>query len=517
MASYSGRVQIHGDGLPYYNAPPNMYADITVSDISRSGSKISATCSGSIVGLGGQSYFGFDLAVGFSIDNGSVKELFSKPNSPSTWGDGAYSGSASESVENTSTSCTIRIWTRSANCGCTGEYGKGVWKNVWSTTVSAPAATHTYTFNANGGSGGPTTATKTQGVDFTFPNSKPSWTNYIFTGWNNTGINSGALYQPGQTVNGLPDSDTTWWANWKLNAWTVTYNANGGSGAPASQNKIYNQPLTLNASGPSGHKTATLTYNARGGTVNPSNKQVPLDFTSWNTASNGSGTVYMPGAIYTANAPLNLYAQWGSGSIGSLPTPSRTDCEFLGWYTDPEGGTKVDSSYRISSDTTLYAHYNYTVKYDCDGGEPDTLPSQIKEHGKNLTLTTMKPWKLGMELKGWATTRGGSIAYYPGGIYANNDTITLYAVYGVGEYTVRFEDGYSGAILKTERVKAGNNATPPAPPKRDGYEFVGWMGTYKSVYADSVVYAMWSACPVYVMNDKHEWVKLWDFIKLKEK
>ena len=517
MASFQGRVQVHGDGVPNYDARPNIHVDVTVSDVSRSGGTLSATCTASIVGLGGASYFGFDLAVGFSIDNDSVHQLFAKGNSPSQWGSGAYSGSATSSASNSSTSCTLKIWTKSVNCGCTGSYGNGVWKVVWSKSVSAPAANHTYTFNPNGGSGGPTSATKTQGVDFTFPTSKPTRTNYLFTGWNNTSINGGTLYQPGQTVGGLPDSDVEWWANWKLNAWTVTYNANGGSGAPSSQDKIYNQTLILNTSGPSTPKKARLTYDARGGSVSPSYKDISLDFTGWNTNSAGTGTSYAPGGSYTRNEAVTLYAQWGSGVIGSLPTPTRSDCEFIGWYTDPEGGSKVDSNYRISGYTTLYAHYNYTIHYDCDGGEPESLPDQVKKHEVNLTLTSMKPWKLGMELKGWATTRGGSISYYPGGTYANNDTATLYAVYGTAEYTVRFEDGYTGAILKTEQVKAGGAATPPPAPKREGYDFVGWMGEYKCVYRDSVVYAMWSTCPVYVMNNKHEWVKLWDYIKLKEK
>lgn len=382
-------------------------------------------------------------------------------------------------------------------------------------TIAIEGLSYTYTFDPNGGTGGPTSATKTAGIDFTFPNNEPTRSGYNFKGWSTNSSGSGTLYKPGTTYSGLSDSNTTWYAAWGLITYTVTYNANGGSNPPGAQNKIHGQNLILTSSVPTS-KTAELTYDARGGSVTPSSKNVPLSFLSWNDKSDGTGTSYKPGGSYKLDKPITLYAQWGSGVIGDLPTPTRENCEFIGWYTDSEAGTTVTSSYSISEPETIYAHYNYTVQYDCDGGEPDTLPSQIKYHGTNLTLTNMKPWKLGMELKGWATSRGGGISYYPGGTYANNAPATLYAIYGTAKYTVRFEDGYTGAILKTEQVKAGGSATPPAAPKRDGYEFVGWMGEYKSVYADSVVYAMWSSCPVYVLNDKHTWVKLWDYIKLKE-
>ena len=43
----------------------------------------------------------------------------------------------------------------------------------------------------------------------------------------------------------------------------------------------------------------------------------------------------------------------------------------------------------------------------------------------------------------------------------------------VETFTVTFVD-YDGTVLKTETVESGNNATPPADPTREGYEFTGW-------------------------------------------
>lgn len=71
--------------------------------------------------------------------------------------------------------------------------------------------------------------------------------------------------------------------------YTVSYNANGGSGAPSSQTKTYGTNLTL-----------SKTIPTRDG----------YKFVSWNTKSDGSGTSYAPGETYTSNAALTLYAIW---------------------------------------------------------------------------------------------------------------------------------------------------------------------------------------------------------------
>ena len=96
--------------------------------------------------------------------------------------------------------------------------------------------------------------------------------------------------------------------------YTVTYNANGGSGAPAATTKSYGIDLTL-----------STTYPTRSG----------YHFMGWNTAANGSGTSYAAGATYTGDANLTLYAQWeandlpGNGTVAD-PYIMRTTA---GWNT----------------------------------------------------------------------------------------------------------------------------------------------------------------------------------------
>ena len=113
--------------------------------------------------------------------------------------------------------------------------------------------------------------------------------------------------------------------------YTVSYNANGGSGAPDAQTKDGGIDLTLSSTVPT-----------RDG----------YTFNGWNTKANGSGTSYSAGATYTANAAVTLYAQWtptytatfadGSGGTGWNITPA-SGAEGTTVTVSYEGENKVKS------------------------------------------------------------------------------------------------------------------------------------------------------------------------------
>ena len=57
--------------------------------------------------------------------------------------------------------------------------------------------------------------------------------------------------------------------------------------------------------------------------------------------------------------PISVIRVTKGNPIGSLPTPIPEEGkEFDGWYTAPDGGTKIDDSYTPSADVTIYAKYN---------------------------------------------------------------------------------------------------------------------------------------------------------------
>ena len=156
---------------------------------------------------------------------------------------------------------------------------------------------------------------------------------------------------------------TSSWTTQALTRYTVSYNANGGSGAPRSQTKYYGYNLTLSNARPT---------------------RTGYTFQGWATSSNGS-VAYDPGDTYSANASVTLYAVWSrssisitlnasqnggtvngsesisktinyGGSYGALPTAVRNGYDFVGWNTRSDGtGTYITSTTKFTTNTTLYA------------------------------------------------------------------------------------------------------------------------------------------------------------------
>ena len=74
---------------------------------------------------------------------------------------------------------------------------------------------HTYSFNANGGSGAPGNVTKWYGEQLAVPSTKPTRANYSFLGWSTSSTASSADYQAGVSY-WTPDKTTTLYAVWRL-------------------------------------------------------------------------------------------------------------------------------------------------------------------------------------------------------------------------------------------------------------------------------------------------------------
>lgn len=73
--------------------------------------------------------------------------------------------------------------------------------------------------------------------------------------------------------------------------YTISYNANGGTGAPSSQTKTYGITLTLSNTRP---------------------VKIGYPFLGWTINSNGTGTLYQPGGSFTTNANTTLYAKYST-------------------------------------------------------------------------------------------------------------------------------------------------------------------------------------------------------------
>ena len=168
------------------------------------------------------------------------------------------------------------------------------WAGAWKTTVYANGAigvpareSHTVSYNANGGSGAPSAQTKWYGSILTLSGTKPSRYGYTFQGWCKNSATGSVNYQPNSQYG--YDENATMYAVWSPNPYTITYNANGGSGAPSNQTKYHDQNITL-----SGTRPSKTNYN----------------FLGWATSSGATSASYQPSSTYTQNSNITLYAVW---------------------------------------------------------------------------------------------------------------------------------------------------------------------------------------------------------------
>lgn len=94
------------------------------------------------------------------------------------------------------------------------QYTEGKYRASISKSESVPRPTYTVTFNANNGTGAPSTQTKTYGIDLTLSSTKPNRSGYTFLGWSADSTATTATYQAGGTYSG--NANITLYAVWQV-------------------------------------------------------------------------------------------------------------------------------------------------------------------------------------------------------------------------------------------------------------------------------------------------------------
>lgn len=240
-----------------------------------------------------QAYMGYSYGIGVKgggAISGSAAGYFTESNKPGqTWKmvpkaykTGSFSIDKAKSKQ--SKTLTATPYGTSVNgIGSAGGTGKST-----SITVDIPAlASYTITYNSNGGSGAPGASTKYYGKTLTLSSTKPTRTGYTFLGWGTSSTATSVAYKPGGSY--TANSKATLYAIWKANTYTISYNANGGAGAPGPQTKTYGVAISLSPSKP------IRTYYL---------------FLGWATSASATSVKFAPGARYTDNNNQILYAVW---------------------------------------------------------------------------------------------------------------------------------------------------------------------------------------------------------------
>jgi len=313
---------------------------------------------------------------------------------------------------------------------------------VWS------ANNYLITFNANGGEGG-TSSYMTYGAALTAP--IVTRTGYAFTGWT-----------PGVPPT-VPAANTTYTANWVLKSYTITFNANGGTGG-YTQTMQYGAALTAPVVTREGFYFAGWQPEVPG-TVPAANTTYVAQWSSTAyiitfDAAGGTGS-----AVYTLPEGMPL----------TPPAVSRTGYSFLGWNpavppTSP------------GANTTYYAMWSkniYTIIFDANGGNGSG--AYDLEYGAALTPPAVT--REGYTFANWSPA-------VPPTVPAANTTYT--AQWSVNSYTLTFNaNGGTGGTAITQAY--GTPLTPPTVT-RTGYTFASWNPAVPPTVpaANTTYIAQWS-------------------------
>jgi uncharacterized repeat protein (TIGR02543 family) len=360
-------------------------------------------------------------------------------------------------------------------------------------------------YDANGGSGtmGNTTLSISAPQNLSYCRfTRPG---YAFQGWAES-PNGAVKYADQASVTNLASAGqtATLYAVWKVNTYTVRYDANNGSGtAMADTSFTYDQEQNLRKN------TFTRTdYIFRGwATSQTATSPTYIDEQSvknLTTMSNGTVTLYAVWArtytvAYNANGGTgtDMASQtftYGEAQNLRANTFTRPGYTFAGWstsqtaasptYTD---GQRVSNLTSMAGGTVdLYAvwHNNYTVMYNANGGS-GSMADTAFVWGTAQNLRANAFTKAGYTFMGWATSPEGAalgtVAYTNGQSVNSltteaNKIVTLYAVWGAGDYTVAYNaNGGTGTAMASQTFTFGvEKALSKNTYTRAGYNFGGW-------------------------------------------
>ena len=364
---------------------------------------------------------------------------------------------------------------------------------------------------------------------------------YTFTGWKRA--DNQQAYGDGQWVTNLttqPNGIVTMVAQWSANEAHIRYNPNPPAGKTTGGQGTPNWD---------GHTGDTPTIGQNGWTIDG------YTFAGWATSPDGSGARYAPGARWTANGTLTLYAQWtpgqasltydGNGATGGKTDPqtgktdekinvrdngfTRDGYTFVTWNTQADckgNAVKPNSEWTLRGSSTLYACWAgnaQTLTYHGNGATGGNTAAQSGKTGDELTTNANGFTRDGYTFVRWDTAKDGSgTAYGEGkngvGRYtmkpAGND---LYAIWQANPASIRYRDDYgaTGSTPDTTGVTGQDVTIAQNGFTRPGYTFTGWArdrrtdpslqpgGRYTLTPGTTTLWAQWKADPAHLIYNSN--------------
>lgn len=207
-------------------------------------------------------------------------------------------------------------------------------------------------------------------------------------------------------------------------------------------------------------------------------------FTGWNTKEDGTGQAYRPGASYSTERPVKLFAQWKQNT--------------------------------------------YIISYHGNGATRGEMPEQVCKIGQSYSLSPNVFEKTGYTFVGWAVSPDGKVVYPDQAmikdlVETELGVVDLYAKWTPIQYTIRFDaNGGTGSmpeIVATydEALQLPDNTFTKSNEFGESY-FAGWNltpDTLEILFGDGTevhnltekkdavvtLYAIWDDCPWIIADD----------------
>lgn len=264
--------------------------------------------------------------------------------------------------------------------------------------------------------------------------------------------------------------DMVWYPD--VPSYTLTYEPNGGTGAPGPQTKSWGGNQLMSSSKP----TRNL-YN----------------FVGWNTKPDGTGTAYAPGQKWSSNENVTLYAIWELAYIP--PSVSIDEC----WRAGPSNKAADDG-------TRLHVKASYRADTSIDAtNEIKSMSIEYRESGSS-------EWKAAYANDAVGAASGEHTLDYAGDTLDTDKQYDVRATvtdtYGpshsvpASTYTARASSTVTMSFFTMDFLKGGRGVAIGQPATAEGFHVSMQANLHEPVFMDGS--ATLAGAPVAAMETLFE-------------
>ena len=393
------------------------------------------------------------------------------------------------------------------NNKATSGGGGGVMVNKGTFTLSGGSITGNATNSETYGYGGGVCLYGTfylSGAPIIQDNTKADTADNLYLGWQTINITGplGENAHIGVNAEAVPRSFISGWSDNMAGENPADYFSSDGDACGIGLNTAGDVVL--------GNLCTTITLNPNGGTLPefslvagaalPIPFKTGYTFAGWyeNPEFSGNPVTDIP---TNSTENLNFYAKWtantytvtfdangGSvsqtsavtvaGKLTSLPTPTYDGYDFLGWYTQKDGGDKVTTDTVFTVDSTIYAHWQ---NIPATGVKLDKTSLTLQETGSATLIATVEPDNATNKNVNWESSDTSIATVDASGkvtaISAGSATITAIAADGSGKSASCSVTVTHGNMVHTPKKDATCTA--------DGNEEYWTCGTCGKIFSDA--------------------------------